>query len=66
MLRCVSNPCCGAALHVRAAAGLPVHLPVGAHRQGVHQRCSLPRHRVAAPEHAGPAARAPHRELCPV
>lgn len=47
---CVFVP---SAVHVWSAAGLPLHLSVGAHCQGFHQCCCLPRYRLTATEHAG-------------
>lgn len=51
------------ALHVWPSAGLPLHLPLGADREGLHQRRRLPRHRLPAAKHAGLAAPSPHRNL---
>lgn len=54
------------ALHVWPSAGLPLHLPLGANREGLHQRCRLPRHRLPAAKHAGLAAPSPNRNLLPL
>lgn len=54
------------ALHVWAPAGFPLHVPVRADRQGLHQRCRLPRHHLTAAKHAGTAAAPPHRHLLPL
>lgn len=54
------------ALHVWPSAGLPLHLPLRANREGLHQRCRLPRHRLPAAKHAGLAAPSPHRNLLPL
>lgn len=53
------------AVHVRSPAGLPLHLPVRADRQGFHQRRCLPRHRLTATEHAGVAPPPEHGDLLP-
>lgn len=54
------------ALHVWPSAGLPLHVPLRADREGLHQRRRLPRHRLPAAKHAGIAAPSPHRNLLPL
>lgn len=53
------------AVHVWSPAGLPLHLPIRANRQGFHQRRCLPRYRLTATEHAGVTPPPEHGDLLP-